>query len=184
MPIKIPAPLPNSLTAPNAASIPVVGVYLGDAGDSISVTPGPAGVGLPYVNIGQPDTAVRAGVRIAASRVILKNAPTLSIAVGAGITATVTQLLEGGIFTSAVAAALTLPSMQGPAGLVQALPGVPAVGDIIEIQLVMNHATNLFTLTAGAGSTIFGIATNTNGSRLWRGQITSVAAGAEAVTWY
>lgn len=101
------------------------------------------------------------------------------------IVASVAQVLTSGIFTAATAVNVTLPTAQGVSGLVQGLPGA-VVGDVIEIQLVANHATNAITLVAGTGSTIFAAATPTitNGSRIFRGRITSVAAGVETITWY
>ena len=135
------------------------------------------------VVLGKAGTAAGNGVRNGASRSIIVNKPTSAVDATGGITATVTQVLEGGIFTAATAVAVTLPTAQGAGGIVQALPGA-VVGDVIEIQFCMNHATNTLTLTAGAGSTVFGIATNTNGSRIWRGRVTAITSGSETITWY
>lgn len=135
------------------------------------------------VVVGKAGTANGNGVRNAASRVITRNSPTGAVDATGGITATVTQVLEGAIFTAATAVSVTLPTAAGASGIVQALPGA-AVGDIIEIYLCANHATNAITLAAGTGSTIFGIATITNGSRTWRGRITAITANSETITWY
>jgi len=156
------------------------------AAGNITITPGTAtGSGAAgSVTVGASVAAARAGVRIGASRVIVGNKPTSAVDCTGGLTATVTQVLEGGIFTSATSVTLTLPTAQGASGIVQNLPGTPAVGDCIQIVLAMNHATNTLTLAAGAGSTIFGIATMTNGNRIWTGRITSVTPGSETITWY
>jgi|GEM_PF-1969004 hypothetical protein len=135
--------------------------------------------------LGIAGTANGNGVRIGASRVITANKPTAPIDCAAGnLTPSVTQMFEAGIFTCATAQSLTLPTAQGASGLVQALPGTPAVGDTFTFVMAENHATNAFTLVAGTGATIYGIATNTNGNRVWTCRVTSVTGGSETITCY
>jgi hypothetical protein len=137
------------------------------------------------VGIGQAGASNGAGVRNGASRNITGNKPTAPVDIAGGITATVTQLLEAGIFLCSASATLTLPTAQGATGIVQALPGVPAVGDIVEFTQVV-AAAQTATLAVGAGSTLAGIATTAAAAtgRIWKGRVTSVAAGAETITWY
>ena len=136
------------------------------------------------VVIGAPGTVAGNGVRLGASRTISGNKPTAPVDIAGSITATVTQLLEAGIFLCSASANLTLPTAQGAAGIVQALPA-PAVGDLISFMQVV-AAAQTATLVAGAGSTLAGIATTAAAAtgRVWVGRITSVAASAETITWY
>ena len=156
---------------------------------NITIVPGTAtGTGAAgSVTIGRAGVAANAaGVRVAASRIILSNKTTAPVDASAGITATVTQMLEAGMFTSTGTATITFPTAQGAAGLVQALPGTPAIGDIIEIMVACSHATQVVTIAVGTGHTIFGIATTVagGGNRIWRGRVTSVTAASETITWY
>jgi hypothetical protein len=136
------------------------------------------------VVLGKAGVANGNGVRNAASRNIIENKPTAPVDIAGGITATVTQLLEAGIFLCSASATLTLPTAQGASGIVQALPGA-AVGDLISFVQVV-AAAQTATLAAGTGSTLAGIATTaaaTTGRR-WIGRITSVTANSETITWY
>ena len=157
------------------------------AAGNISIVPGAAtGSGAAgSVTIGKAVAAARAGVRNQASRIIECNKPTAPVDIAGSITATVTQLLDAGIFLCSATANLTLPSMQGASGLVQALPGTPAVGDIISFVQVV-AAGQTATLLTSSGSTISGIATTAAAAtgRRWIGRITAVTTNSETVTWY
>lgn len=152
--------------------------------DTGSISPSGA---LPTVN-----TTARS--RIGASRLIAANKPTTPVDCAAGtINATITQLLEAGIFTCATSQQLVLPSAKGASGIVQSICNGAtggsvgcAVGDYFQILLAENHASNTFTLAANgdASETIFGIATITNGNRIWTCRITAITAGSEALTCY
>lgn len=136
------------------------------------------------VVLGKAGTTAGNGVRNAASRNIEANKPTAPADIAGGITATVTQLLEAGMFLCSASATLTLPTAQGATGIVQALPGA-AVGDIISfIQVVA--AAQTATLAVGAGSTLAGIATTAAAAtgRKWVGRITAITANSETITWY
>ena len=137
------------------------------------------------VTLGQAGAANGKGIRTAASRIIGANKPTAPVDIAGGVTATVTQILEAGIFLCSASATLTLPTAQGATGIVQALPGTPAVGDIITFVQVV-AAAQTATLAVGTGSTLAGIATTAAAAtgRVWVGRITSVTAGSETITWY
>ena len=162
----------GNVAAGSIAILPGTATGTGAAG---SVTVGRAGVG-----------ANGGGVRTAASRVILANKPTAAVDASSGITATVAEIFEAGIFTSTQTASITLPTAAGSTGIVQGMPGTPAVGDIIEIVVACSHATQVVTLVAGTGSTLFGLATTApgGGNRIWRGRVTSITGGSETITWY
>ena len=178
MPVRIPAPLP---AGQSANYTPANGVFMGDDGQSVTLQAGPTG----FVQVGQPGAVNGNGVRNGSSRNIIANKPTAVVDASGGITATVAQVLEAAIFTATGTANLTLPTAQGASGLVQALPGAQ-VGDLFEIQVCCSHATQVVTLVAGTGSTIFGqaAAAAAQGSRIWRGRITAITAGSETITWY
>lgn len=135
--------------------------------------------------IGTAGSSNGLGLRIGSSRIVEANKPTAPVDIAGGITATVTQILEAGIFLCSASATLTLPTMAGASGLVQALPGTPAVGDIISFYQVV-AAAQTATLAVGTGSTLGGIATTAAATtgRKWIGRITSVTANSETVTWY
>src|SRR3954452_24700291 len=92
------------------------------------------------------------GVRFGTSRNILANKPTAPVDIVGGLTATVAQLLDAGIFLCSTSATLTLPTAQGAAGIVQALPNAQ-VGDIITFVQVV-AAAQTATLAVGTGSTL------------------------------
>lgn len=171
-------PAPQASTAA-ALAVGQGGIFLDADGDWVQLLGSING----GVQLGQPSAVAGTGIRIGASRSIFRNSPTGAIAMAGGLTATVTQILEGGIFTGTGTTTLTLPTAQGASGLVQALPGAQ-VGDLIAIIIAQNHATQTCTFTAGTGHTIFGIATNTNGNRIWYGLVTAVTANSETMTWY
>lgn len=172
-----------------------VAVTAGDAGTggnvaagNITITPGAAtGSGNGgSVTFGRAGTAKRSGVRNVASRNIESNRPTAPVDIAGGITATVTQMLEAGIFLCSASATLTLPAADGASGLVQALPGTPAVGDIISFVQVVAAAQTATLAVGASGNTLAGIATTaaaTTGRR-WIGRVTSVTNNSETITWY
>lgn len=136
-----------------------------------------------YVELGTSGQSLKSGVRIASSiETIAKPFAPVDCS-GANLNPTVSTVLAGSIFTCATAQTITLPTGQGTSGLVQSLPHV-TVGDIFRVKLAENHASNTFTLAAGAGGTIYGIATVTNGARGWECRVTSIAAGSETYTCY
>jgi len=143
----------------------------------------PTGTGTTSVLIGSQAATAEHGVKIASAR----QTGTFGTAVdcgGAGIGATVTQILDTKVFTCATAQALTLPTAQGVAGLVQVLPGPATVGD--SFQFIMNSTgAAAFTLTAGAGGTVVGNAVRaTNASNIVTCIVTGVGAGAETISCY
>ena len=183
----------NNLKVTNSATLSPVLIDPIGTDTNIGITVTTKGTGVltltggtgSSVVVGRAGTAARAGVRNGASRQIDSNRPTAPVDIAGGITATVTQMLEAGIFLCSASATLTLPDMAGASGLVQALPGTPAVGDIVSFVQVV-AAGQTATLAAGNGSTLGGIATTaaaTTGRR-WIGRITAVTAGSETVTWY
>lgn len=174
--VRLPSPNPNTGTAVP----PSAGVWFDDAFKNVTLQGDPTG----GAQIGAAGAAAGNGVRNGASRNVIGNKPTAPVDIVGGITATVTQLLEAGIFLCSTSATLTLPTAQGAAGIVQALPGAQ-VGDIISFVQVV-AAGQTATLAVGAGSTLAGIATTAAATtgRQWIGRITSVAAGAETITWY
>ncbi|MBU8892966.1 MAG: hypothetical protein KOO66_09315, partial [Bacteroidales bacterium] len=113
-----------------------------------------------------------------------------SIAPPAGIDtdyiATVSEILDAGIigFSSSTTRTLTLPTAQGPAGLVQALPGTPAVGDVYTFY-VYNTTANAVTLAAGTGITIFYNPTIiANRPKIVYCRVTDITSGSEAISVY
>lgn len=136
------------------------------------------------VVVGKTGTGNGQGVRVGSSRVVSGNKPTAPVDIAGGVTATVTQLLEAGIFLCSASATLTLPTAQGATGIVQALPNA-AVGDIISFVQVV-AAAQTATLAAGTGSTLAGIATTAAATtgRVWIGRVTAITAGSETITWY
>lgn len=135
------------------------------------------------ITLGKAGTANGNGVRTAASRTIIANKPTTPIDCGAtNLTPTVTQILEAAIFTCATTQTITLPTMQGATGLIQALPGTKAIGDVFEFLLA--SSANTFTLVAGTGATLYGTIAASTGTRLVWCRVTSVTANTETATCY
>ena len=127
------------------------------------------------------------GVRIASSRVIERNLPTVPLtALNANCTLTVTQVLEMNIigFSASAIRCLTLPSAQGATGLVQALP-CAQVGDIIRFT-VFNTCTCGVCICAGTGGTIVNPVpvTCVNSSRSVIIRVTSITSGSETISIY
>lgn len=152
---------------------------LASSGGSVSL-----GVGTLSLTLSATTATSGAGLNFAASRIIERQTSVAPVdCSGAGVSATVTQILDGAIFTCATSQTVTLPTAQGASGIVQNLPGA-AVGSIFRIHLAENHASNTLTLAAGTGGTIYGIATVTNGGRDWICRVTSITANSETYTCY
>jgi hypothetical protein len=160
---------------------------------------GTGGTGIKTINIGTGTTGKITlgaagtgggrGVRLGNGRLTI-NKPTAPITgLNANRTMTVTEILEAGIFgfASTNARNLRFPSAQGVNGLVQALPGTPAVGDVFTF-LVFNTTTGNISLTAPADASVTIVNTNitnsTTGPRVVYCRVTSVTSGAERISVY
>jgi hypothetical protein len=105
---------------------------------------------------------------------------------GATLNLSVAQFLESHIFTCGTAQTINFPTWQGSSGIVQSLPGVPHVGDVVSV-IGAATAANALTLGFGTGgtngnpghTTIPGNSTQTITCRL-----TSVTANSETATCY
>ncbi len=143
----------------------------------------------PKITIGRASTNLGAGLRLGNGRFTINKPTTPLTALNANTTLTVAQLLDVGIigFTSTTARNLTLPSAQGATGIVQALPGTPAIGDVFSF-VVFNRSNANITLVAGTGGTITGPPTmfgnGSGNSRTYYCRVTSVAANAETIVCY
>lgn len=128
--------------------------------------------------------AKTSGVRNASTRNITRTTSVAPVDCAAGnIAATVTQELDSGIFTCATAQTLTTARADGSSGIVQALPGIPAVGDVFEFVMSSTAAAN-FTLVAGLSTTLVGNAVVNNSSRVVTCRITAVTLNSETITCY
>ena len=136
--------------------------------------------------IGIAGTANGNGVHLGNGRFTI-NKPVSPITGQTGtITPTVTQILDGGLFgfNSNAACTLTLPSAAGAGGLVQALPGTPAEGDIFTF-LVYNDLNGSVSLGANTGVTLVTSITDaTDRVRVVYCRVTSVAADSETISVY
>jgi hypothetical protein len=169
-----------------------IGIATGTGAQTLNL--GTGGTGLKTINIGTGTTGKVTigsagvtngmGVRIGNGRVTINKPVAPTVNLNANTTATVSQILDAGIIGFAsgnFARTLTFPTAQGAAGLVQALPGTPAVGDVFTF-LVFNTGTGLITLAAGTGVTIAN--PTISRSRVVTCRVTSVTAGAETITVY
>ena len=156
-------------------------VTLGGANSAVTSSTGTAAT-----NITATAATAGAGLHVGATRVITRNASVAPVDATGGITATVTQLLDAGIFTAPGTATIVMPTFQGSSGVIQNLPGTPAVGDLFSFEIACSHATQVVTITPGTGQTLFGIATTApgGGSRTWQCRVTSVTANSETATCY
>lgn len=151
----------------------VVQANSGTVGQSITLASSTAGT-------------ARAGLRIASSRVISATKPTAAPDCGgATLNLTVAQFLEAGIATCATAQTINFPTWQGASGIVQNLPGPPAVGDLLQFTIAAT-AANAITPGLGTGGTNGGgtltVAANT--TRIFTCRITAIPAGSETATCY
>lgn len=127
------------------------------------------------------------GVRNAGTRQIHANKSVAPVdCADAACNPTVTQILDASIFIAAASAdrAFTLPTAQGAAGLVQGLPGTPAVGDIFTF-VISNSGASTVTVTAGTGSTVAGNAVvGAGATKVVTCRVTAVTGDAETITCY
>jgi len=164
----------------NAA--PANTISIGGAASSLTIGARENTIGVPYVANGD-------GIRFGTNR-ITKNYPTApTTGLTANTVATVAQILNAGYIGFGVLAGnrtLTLPTAQGATGLVQNLPGTPAVGDVFTF-MVANGATTvtrLVTLVAGTGITLTTHAVAGLTTKVFFCRVTSVTPGAETITVY
>ncbi|MBI5777849.1 MAG: hypothetical protein HZA49_00135 [Planctomycetes bacterium] len=145
------------------------------------------GAGNNDITIGGGTVAAGNGVRIGIGKFTVNKSVAPTIGLNANTTATVAQILDAGVigFAASAARTLTFPTAQGATGLVQALPGTPAVGDTFTF-VVFNTGTFAVTLVAGAGGTIVNTNTisSTTGSRVVTCRVTGVTAGSETISIY
>lgn len=190
----------GGITIGNGATIKTISIGAGNAVNTIKIgdNASPANVitiggalstttvGSLKNTIGVAGVANGNGVRIGNGRVTV-NKPTAAVVVGdAAIIATVTQILDAGIFTVAASInrAFTLPTAATVSGLVQALPGTPAVGDVFSFYIV-NTGASTVTVTAGTGATIAGNAVMpATSNKLVLCRVTAVTADSETITCY
>jgi hypothetical protein len=104
---------------------------------------------------------------------------------GGTLNLTVAQFLENGIATCGSTQTINFPTWQGPSGIVQALPGVPTVGDLVSI-IIQPSAPFFITIGFGTGGTNASSITQIGGGngRTLTCRITSVTLNAETATCY
>ncbi len=175
-----------ALNASAGAAITNIGTGTTTGLTTIGGATGSTVIGSLKNTIGIAGTANGNGVRIGNARVTVNKPLAPVITANANTVATVTQILDAGIFvnTPTVARTFTYPSAQGATGLVQALPGTPAVGDIFTF-VVVNKGTSTLTFAAAADITIAGsLNVLTNTTRVITCRVTSITAGAETISAY
>ena len=147
-------------------------------------------IGSVKNTIGIAGTTNGNGVRLGNSRLTINKPLAPVIGLTGDYTASVTEIFEAGIFGFSAANGvaplyLTLPSAQGSSGLVQALPGTPAVGDVFTFYVYETTKEEVF-LVGGAGVTIV----NNNEIKqdkqrcLIICRVTSVIPGSETISVY
>jgi hypothetical protein len=156
-------------------------VTIGNSSSTASTT----NINSTTTTIGIAGTTNGDGLRIGNGRVTV-NKPTAPSTLATGNKlATVSEILDAGIIgfnvSGGPALTLTLPSARGAGGLVQALPGTPAVGDVFTFK-VFNIADIAITLVAGTGITIENTG-NINGQVIYC-RVTSVTPGTETISVY
>lgn len=133
------------------------------------------------------------GFRVRSARVVIASKPFVALdCAGAGISVTISNLLDRSLFTCGTAQTITLPSAQGSGGIVQALPGQGVstfaggptlVGDQFEFTIVSTAATN-FTLAGNTGITLVGNPVINNRAARVLCEVTSVGVGTETLACY
>jgi len=165
-------------------------IHIGDGAAANIITIGSStGVAAVSITAGTGEITLTGGVRATGRQTVNKATAPVNIADTAA-TPTVAQILDAGIFTSlpTVDRTFTLPTAQGAAGLVQALPGTPAVGDVFSF--VINNNAALASgfqnvVTAGAGATIVGVPNVEPGfSRTVYCRVTDVTGDSETISCY
>ncbi len=116
-----------------------------------------AGSGSSSVTLSSPGTSNNAGVHINNGRVSI-NKPTTPPTIIVNTTLTASQILDAGIIVASNTpltryVTITLPSA---ASLWAALPGTPAVGDVITFTIVFTNTQGTTTLAVGTGGTLVG----------------------------
>lgn len=142
-------------------------------------------MGSKAITLTSTAATARAGLRNANTRNVIRAG---SVAVpdcaGATLNLTVTQFLDAGVATCGTVQTINFPTWQGASGIVQGLPGTPAIGDFVEFQVVAS-AANALTVGAGTGGTLGGSATvPANTDKIYRCRLTNVTASSEAATCY
>jgi len=156
---------------------PVNAIQIGGAASTTTIGSRKTTIGIAGVTNGT-------GVRLGNGRVTINKPVAPTVNLNANTTATVSQILDAGIIGFAsgnFARNLRFPTASGASGLVQALPGTPAVGDVFTF-LVFNTGTGLITLLAGTGVII--INPTVSRSRVVHCRVTSVTANAESISVY
>lgn len=170
----------------NIAPTNATTVAIGNASATTTIT-GAANYTLASSALTVSSTAAtaRAGMRNANTRNIIRAGSVAVPDCAAGtLNLTVTQFLDAGVATCGTAQTINFPTWQGASGIVQGLPGTPAVGDFVEF-LVVASAANALTVGAGTGGTLGGSATvPANTDKLYRCRITSVTGNSETATCY
>lgn len=156
-------------------------------GGNVIVHPGArTGTGAGgYVDIGPaPGLSVHSGVRVNSARVTKFSKVFAAVdCAGGSLSVSVSQTLEGSFFTCGTAQNFNTATLQGAGGIVQALAGVPTVGDVFEFTMVSTAAAN-FTLIASTGMTIVGNPVVNNRAVVVQCRVTSVASNTETATCY
>jgi hypothetical protein len=158
---------------------PVNVIQIGGAASTTTIGSRKNTIGIAGVTNGS-------GVRLGNGRLTINKPVAPTVNLNANTTATVSQIIDAGIIGFAsgnFARTLTFPTAQGAAGLVQALPGTPAVGDVFTF-LVFNTGTGLITLAPGTGTGVTIANLTVSRSRVVTCRVTSVVAGTETITVY
>lgn len=126
------------------------------------------------------------GFQNSSARNIVRNSSAPPDCAAATLNLTVTQFLEAAIFTCGTAQTVNFPTWQGASGIIQALPGKPAVGDVVQ---VIGAATGAGAITLGFGTGgTNGNAGHTtipaNSTQTITCRLTSVTANSETATCY
>ncbi len=162
-------------------AVPANTMNIGGAASALTIGARKNTIGIPYSANGD-------GVRFGTNRVTMNYPTAPTTGLNANTTATVAQILDAGLisFSPTANRTLTLPTAQGAAGLVQNLPGTPAIGDVFTF-IVVNTSTTvtrLVTLVAGTGITLSTHAVPGLSSTMFFCRVTSVAPNAETITIY
>jgi hypothetical protein len=147
-------------------------------------------IGSVRNTIGIAGAAKGDGIRFGNARMTINKPGTPSINLDAAYNPTVTEILETGIFGFNTSAnrTFTIPTASGVNGLVQALPGTPAVGDVFTFVIYNTSiGTSAVVLAGAAGVTIVNnntIRNDRTDTRIVICRVTSVVANAETISVY
>jgi hypothetical protein len=176
----------GAITLGSSSGAQTVNIGTGAGASLINIGTGSS---TPSVTIGKASTIASAGLRLGNARFTINKPTVPTIGLNANTTATVAQILDAGIIGFATNAnrVLTLPSAAGASGLIQSLPGVPAIGDVFSF-VVFNTNNNTVTLQAGGGTTIVGpatiAATASGNSRTFYCRVTGITTNSETMSCY